>query len=276
MPWADAKDDWMFPCTFAQSDLIRIAYYLLRGILWLPGHGECGSVQLCSLQDIATLGPDRRDIHDGFALSKHTTSYPAFWGHKADELSVLAQEPNRYLTPLSVAKKGRPLRKTTDLWPLASTMLLAERLWVYTQSLVAVRVSEKVLSNVWWTVALQRDIATTEREKALIVWLNSTPGLLVFLSSRVETRGAWIDFKKANLKYLPVLDIASLSSTTTNKLASVYDDVGKDSLLSFPNIMTDPVRASIDQHIAQVLGWPDFSVLRKLLSKEPVVSMKRL
>ena len=50
------------------------------------------------------------------------------------------------------------------------------------------------------------------RAKALALWLNSTLGLTLLLGSRIETRGAWISFKKPTLKTLPVIDIDSLSS----------------------------------------------------------------
>jgi len=38
----------------------------------------------------------------------------------------------------------------------------------------------------------------------------------------------------------------------------------------------DPVRARIDQAVSQALGLPDFSILREMLAREPVVCLKRL
>ena len=43
-PWEDLKawGSWIMPCAFAQSELLRVAYDLLRGQLYLPGYGQVG------------------------------------------------------------------------------------------------------------------------------------------------------------------------------------------------------------------------------------------
>jgi hypothetical protein len=57
-PWEELKawGSWIMPCAFAQSELLRVAYHLLRGQLYLPGHGQMGEVALCPLKNFATLG----------------------------------------------------------------------------------------------------------------------------------------------------------------------------------------------------------------------------
>jgi hypothetical protein len=84
--------------------------------------------------------------------------------------------------------KWRNFRKSEDLWPLA------ERLRLNSQRLVAVRLNRPVLLNTWWPMSLREPSARLE--KALVLWLNSTPGLLVFLARREETEGSWVKFKK--------------------------------------------------------------------------------
>lgn len=277
-PWDDLKDQymWMLPCGFAQSDLIRAAYHLVQGNLWLPGYGRVGQVQLCALEEFGDLGPDRRDIYDGFDRSAAATVYPAFWGHNAKDVYTLAQEPNCYLSPLSRARKDRPLRKVEDLWPLAGKVLIAERLRLNTQKLAAARITRSVLSNVWWPFAFKDQLQTDQHEKAFVLWLNSTLGLLLFLVHRQETEGAWVDFKKPVLTMIPVLNLTALSSDQLRNLASAYDSLCNEAILPFPEMNTDPVRAEIDKSIAQVLKIPDFSSLRGLLGQEPVVCLRRL
>jgi hypothetical protein len=222
---------WILPCAFAQSDLIRVAYHLTRKNLWLPGHGVVGPLPLCPLKELGTLGPDRRDIHDGFELSKTPTAYPSFWGHDAKSVLTLAQKPNQHLSPLSKPKANRPLRKLEDLVPLASKVLIGERLWLKTQRLVALRVDESVLSNMWWTFAFQKEVASPQCEKALTLWFNSTLGVLLLLANREETRGAWVDFKKPVLTNQPVLDVRALSPEQQNAFVAAYDDVANDARL---------------------------------------------
>ena len=275
--WEDikAKSLWMLPCAFAQSDLTRTAYHLINGSLWLPGYGKVKDIPLCLLSDLGNLGPDRRDIHDGFNLSKAITAYPAFWGHDAKAVHTIGQKPNLHLTP-SKAKKGRHLRKVEDLWPLAGKILIAERLRLNTMRLCMIRLHRPVLSNVWWPLSLKGKAKSVQNEKALVLWFNSTLGLMTLFSHRVETEGAWVDFKKPNLSAMPVLDVRALTSAQKKALATAYNRLSKSSLLPLPEMNQDAVRAAIDTAIAKTLKLPDFSILRDLLSQEPVVCLRQL
>ncbi len=277
VPWTSIRDGlWMPPCAYAQSDLLRAALHLSQGSLWLPGRGVAGNVSLCHLGQLGELGPDVRDIHDGFRLAtgRTKTAYPAFWSHDAASVTTIAQGPNSYLSPLHRAKAGRSLRDATVLWPRSGRMLLVERTWLKTQRLAAVRLKDPVLSNVWWPLALQSQ--SEEDEKALALWLNSTLGLLVLWSHREETRGAWIKFKKPVLAGMPVLNVGALGAEQRQALAAAYDRLCQQPLLPFPQMAEDPVRAEIDSAIAIALGLPDFSILRQLLAQEPVVCLKPL
>ena len=277
-PWGEMRNwpAWILPCAFAQSDLTRAAYFLSGGELWLPGRKGSAQVPLKPLRDFAILGPDVRDIHDGFKVSQSATAYQAFWGHDAQAITNLEQEPNAFLMPLSEAKAGRPLRKTEDLWPLAGKIMLAERIRLNSQRMICLRVSQLSLSNSWWPVSLKEKFQREEIEKALALWLNSTLGLLLVIANRQETEGAWMKFKKPVLEKLPVLDFEGLSADQVRQLAAAYDEVRREELKPFPEMADDPVRDRIDQAVAKTLGLPDFSVLRRLLAQEPVVCLRRL
>ena len=265
---------WQFGCAFAQSELVRASFHLLQGSLYLPGANTCGTVSLCRLDALAQLGPDRRDIHDGFSLSDQPTAYPAFWGHDAEDVQTMRQVANRHLSPLPAAKPGRPLRRVRDLWPKASALLVADRLWLKTMRLAAVALDADVLSNVWWPLKLeaQQDGA----HKAIALWLNSTPGLLLLLGHRLETRGAWVGFKKPVLGSMPVLDVGALSASQLGAVGAAFDELADTALMSFPEMDHDPTRAAIDAAVAQALDLPDFSVLRELLAREPIISLRPL
>jgi hypothetical protein len=277
-PWEEVRQwpAWILPCAFAQSDLIRAAYFITKGELWLPGRRGFAPIPLKPLGDFAVLGPDVRDIHDGFSVSQHATAYQAFWSHDAQIIKSLEQEPNAFLMPLSEAKTGRHLRKAENLWPLAGRIMLAERIWMKTHRMLCLRLSQIVLSNTWWPVSLKEPFQNEEIEKALALWLNSTLGILLVLANRQETRGAWMKFKKPVLEGLPVLDMGGLSAGQLGQLAAAYDEVCREELQSFPEMDTDPVRARIDAAVAQALNLPDFSILRRLLAQEPVVCLRRL
>jgi hypothetical protein len=81
---------WSRACAFAQTDLNRAAYYLAQGKLQLPGQKTSFSIPLVPLSKIASIGPDRRDIADGFSPSNHFTSYPALWGHEPNTMQTIS------------------------------------------------------------------------------------------------------------------------------------------------------------------------------------------
>jgi hypothetical protein len=143
-----------------------------------------------------------------------------------------------------------------------------------TQRLVTVRTETPVLSNVWWPLRLPEP--NNNYEKALVLWLNSTLGLLILFSHREETQGAWIAFKKPALLELPVLDVRRLASQQIQRLVDAYDALGNQALLPFPQMENDTVRQAIDTAISEALRLPDLSILRKLLAQEPVVCLRRL
>jgi len=166
------------------------------------------------------------------------------------------------------------LRNINLLWPKAGQVLLAAGLRLNTQRLVAVRTQTPVLSNVWWPMRLLEQ--NDNYEKALILWLNSTLGLLILLSHREETQGAWMHFKKPVLSEMPVLDIRTLGVSQMKHLVDAYDTLSKQPLLSFPKMAKDPVREMIDTAISNALSLPDLSALRNLLAQEPVVCLQAL
>ena len=128
------SEPWIYGASFAQTDLCRAAYHLMYGKLYLPGTGMVGDLPLVELHRIGEVGPDRRDIHDGFKRSPSVTTYPAFWGHDSKKVRTIAQQPNAHLSPLTKAKAGRPLRSSTVLWQRAGRLLIAERLWLDTKT----------------------------------------------------------------------------------------------------------------------------------------------
>ena len=280
VPWEALSDSfWGFGVAFAQAELLRAFHYLKTGRVYLPGQGTTPEVKLTALADLGELGFDRRDIHDGFELAEAKSAYPAFWGHATASVASMNQSANRHLEPLSAAKKNRNLRKAADLWKSASRILLAERLRLNNTKVVTVRLGERALSNVWWTFTLRdgrRDIDTAE--KSLVLWLNSTLGLLLLLGHREETEGGWVGFKKPVLGAMPVLDIPRLSAKQRKALARAYDEFADANLLALPLMAGDQTRIAIDNAIAKALGLPDFGPLRELLAREPIicVTMDRL
>jgi hypothetical protein len=108
------------------------------------------------------------------------------------------------------------------------------------------------------------------------MWLNSTLGLLILLSSRAETEGAWVDFKKPTLQAMPVLDLTKLGGDDINLMSSTFDEIARQSIQPLKDIATDPARRRIDEVVCQVLRLPNLSDLRHSLGIEPILSLAPL
>lgn len=267
--------DWNKGAVFAQTELCRAAHQLSGGKVFVPGAGVVGKVPLTPIKDLGDVGPDRRDIWDGFDATDRVTEYPALWGHDTGAVICLGQRPNRYLRALAAARPGRTLRDAHLLWSRSGRLLVAERLWLTTTRLVALRMSEAVLSNTWWPIAIDvPGVSKVAAEKSLVLWLNSSLGLLSIMAARVDTRGAWIDLKKPTLQQLMVLDPRRLKESALTLLCETYDSLKNTEILPMPHIAIDTVRAEIDTAIAKALGVKDdFSRIRKLLAAEPIIAV---
>ena len=258
---------------FARADLIRSALKLLDdGEVWVPGEGEAVSIQLRRVGELGQVGPDRRDVWDGFERTDAVTAYPMVENHDTEQRKGLVAVPDKYLAPLARPRSGRRLKSVAQLWPKAGRLLVAERLRLDTTRVVAMRSNARVLSNVWWPIRVQ----DTPTEKALVVWLNSSLGLLTILTQRTSTEGGWVAMKKADLEELPVLDTRRLSQTQVQSLSGLFDGLAEAEFERLPGMATCSTRRFLDDGISRILGLPNLTKLRDLLASEPVVSNRRL
>jgi hypothetical protein len=269
----NSETPWSIPISFAQTDLCRAAYYLSRGKIFLPRLGQVGTIELVDLDEIAELGPDGRDVYDGFSLSSSPTPYPAFWGYDSDSVLKLTQNANQYLAPLTRALRGRNLRDAQLLWSRAGTLMLPKELRLTTSCLSAVVLPNRALSNVWWPTRcrVSGDDAQRSMERSLALWFNSTLGLFTLLMQRQETEGPWCKFPKAWYEGLPTLDLRALSSENLGTLDSLWQDVSEKQFLPLPQIATDPVRKHIDEVFSNIMKIPSLAEFREILSKEPLI-----
>jgi hypothetical protein len=273
--WSDLKalPHWLFPFAFAQGELVKTLLQLYRDGVFNETY-----LPLCPLQQLGELGPDVRDIYDGFEILEDTstpTNYPAFWRHDAETVTTLHQSPNAYLAPLRHPRPKRPLRDAELLWSRAGKVLIVERMGLNTQRLTAVLLPKPVLSMSWWPLKL-RDGLDDRHAKALTLWLNSTLGLFLLIANRLETHGAWVKFKKPTLHKLLVLDVRKLKDAQLRQLTNAFDRLADVPLHPLPQMADDEGRAAIDEAISQVLGLGDLTKLRRALAREPVITLAPL
>lgn len=258
---------------FARADVIRAAMLLLEGGgVWTPGARSATKVPLCALDEIGEIGPDQRDVMDGFERTDTITAYPMVENHDTKQRTSLATEPDKYLAPLAVARRGRRLKPASQLWDKAGRLLVSERVRLNTVRVVSMCADRPVLSNVWWAVKTDKDGI----DKAIAVWLNSSLGILTLLATRNTTMGAWVKLKKADLKEMLVLDVRAISEAQLQALADLFDDLADEEFERLPRMAECAARRCLDDGVSAILGLPDLSGLRRLLATEPVVANARL
>ena len=258
---------------FARADVTRIASRLLRdGSVRMPGAREVGSIPLTTLTELGQIGPDVRDVWDGFERTQSVTAYEMIDGHDTDKRTRLLAEPDNYLSPLTTPRPRRKLKPLDLLWPKAGKLLIGERLRLNTCRTIAICTERQVLSNVFWPV----NVGDTGRERPLVLWLNSSLGLLSLLATRNTTEGPWVKLKKADLAEMPILDVRQLTQDQLDALHALFNEMAEDEFLPLPQMADDPARAKLDDGLSEILGLPDLEPLRRLLASEPVVSNRRL
>ncbi len=265
---------WNQEAAFSQTDLNRVAYHLKEGQIYIPGRGAIASIPRIHLQGLGELGPDRRDIHDGFRPTPDPTPYAAFWGHSTDLVRHLSQTPNRHLSPLGRPLPGRPRRDPHLLWSRSGRLLIAERLRLNTVRVLSVYLDRQVLSNTWWPfVAFTGgSVPAEEIERILVLWLNSTLGVISLIAARVDTEGAWVDLKKPSLEATIVMNASVLSREQRRMLIETYEEISEQDFLRLLEINHDVVRSRVDSAIMTAFGCSeDLAVLREMLSVEPLM-----
>jgi hypothetical protein len=270
LPAPKGSDNWT-SAIFSQSYLARVHWNLEKNAsLVLPGALKKHTIPLCRLDELGTLGYDVRDIADAFEVDRTAaqwTPYPAFWDHDAERVVQIAQKPNAFLIPRTKPIEGRKLKSATAVWGKAGSILLVSRLWPITHKVLATGFGSKVLGNTWW--AFDDSALPEEQRKVLLLWLNSTLGLLFYFGRRAITRSAWMQMKKPPWEAMPVLDVRKLNTTQLSSLASTYDSFATQALRPLGQLDRDPTRLRIDDALCKALSLPALDPIRGLMVREP-------
>lgn len=257
---------------FAQEKAVRSLLELESGNLTIPGIDGPFVIPMTTLGQLGGLGYDRRDITDAFELrSKNKGDFAAFWGHESSEVKTISQDPNASLDALTIARPNRNLKNANTVWQKSGDILLAERIRTNTHKVLGVHLNEDVLGNTWWAFKSKLNV---KQKKALSLWINSTPSILLFLGRKVVTEGAFMQMKKPAWKSMPVLDVKSLTAKQLDSLATAYDRLGKLELKALSLLAKDPARQEIDDAISASLSAPGLGIMRNLISREPSLAPK--
>ena len=168
-------------------------------------------------------------------------------------------KPNAYIAPKSTDVEEQA-KKIFDIFA-GRILIPGVNIWWDTLHVIVLYSDERILSNTHYAIALNvQGELEPHAEKALVLWFNTTWGLLTILINREETRGPWTQVKMGQWLLMPVLDVISLDRDTVKRLADVFDKYANKRLrripLQFNPKNPDPVRLEIDINFLKVLS-PD-------------------
>ena len=219
------------------------------------------------LRKLADVGPEGRRIRDAYTRQAMPTESGrrALWHHKTDVTQSMAAETDVYIEP-----KKPKVPMAEGYWAQRSRLLLPHRLWLPLAKVAMVMLPEPAVGSIWTPCRPnQPDIA-----KSLCLYLNSTLGLLSMLGERDNRKPSYPSFSLDTLRSLPVPDFTMLDEPTLDLLSDAFDCLQHETLLSFPEIADDPVRAQIDDAVIHALGldaeW--VATIRRELAREPSVT----
>ena len=188
-------------------------------------------------------------------------------GHK--DTAEIQESPHCWLVPLPGCEQ-----KAKTHFAKAGRIVINESFRFNTARRFASLISEPVQAAHYWPVKLRKE--TEPRLKALTVWLNSTPTVLLVAHMSQSTHGAKVGFSQGAAKELPVPDLDALKPAQLRKLAGAFDAVVAatnrgEGLLPLPRMVDDPTRKMLDDAVSDALGLGDLRPLRAALAAEPII-----
>jgi len=258
------ETNWMAPCLFAHPDLNRRTLQTLT----------C-DLPMTALRDLAAegtlgLGIDIRQVKEHFDETDAPTAYPVVWGHQGRMNTLHLSEGH-----IGYGRPRRGERSASLHGRYEAHLLIAERPHLSTEALLAVWSPRATLATAFWEVRLKDE----RLEPLLLVWLNSTYGLVGYLSHSTSSMGDIFKTKKQQLEAIRVPASSVLSPVECDEfLRGIVDEP----LGPFPAEFAaaargQGVRRTLDRFLHERLALPGIRREEyELLSRDPVVCKVRL
>jgi len=175
--------------------------------------------------------------------------YQVLWGTEEKYRLTMRIRPNAYVAPKSKTVEDKAIN-TFNAYA-GKILIPGVNVRWNTSHVIVLYCNEKLLSNTHYAINLNVEKSMEKfAEKALVLWFNTTWGLLSILINREETEGPWAQIKMGQWMLMPVLDITSLNIDTLKRLANIFDKYADKPLRRIPEQFNpenpDPVRLGID------------------------------
>ena len=205
VPQQVLEGNWQAPATFFHPDLNRMALSLLTR------RDLCKFDTLCQrVQGKVGIGPDIAQVKTNFGHASQMNLFPLVLGHQKEMNSLK-------LTEASVTY-GSPKKKNAENLHsrFASRLLLAERPHFTTEALLAMISPEKVLATAFWEITASSNLT----EDYILLFMNSTYGIILFMSQSTSSMGDIFKLKKDQLTNLKLPQPTTLNAADLSSLRS--------------------------------------------------------
>ena len=279
----------------ADITLAQSAYQLVnKSRIWLPTQHESKAVDIpmATAAQIGEIGPYHLDVSrrhsDGtrrpFELrplqGDTVPTYPILSAHNADRERTMMFGADHDGIPYRAADKEEQAavdQKIADLFATASHCHSNLDFRFNSQSTAMQFTERKTIGGTAW-ISIQ--LPEAAHEKALVLWANTTLGLLMFWwhSSKQQTgRGR---LTKTTLQTLPILDVTALDDAQLEAAARLFDEMNQLPLRPLHELDSDDNRKTLDRRFyGEALGLDDsiladggpLDILRQKLCREPSI-----
>ena len=280
----------------ADLSLAQTAYQLINEErLWLPAmnQSETVNIPLATVAQIGGIGPYHADINGDTSTggirgpfvispiqSNSVPTYPVLWSHDAERERTMSFEGDSEGVPRqgSTSEEQDIVdRKVERIWNTASHCHFNHSFGFNCQSTGIQFTHRKTIGGRAW---LSIKLSSVDVEKALVVWANTSLGLLLhWWHANKQQPGRGI-IGKSMLQTLPILDVTALEPKLLAEAVKLFDSMNEQRLLPLHELDTDPVRKELDEAFARnVLRLPEsiltsggpLELLRMKLSREPSI-----
>jgi hypothetical protein len=238
--------------------------------IWLPtiSKSEAASISIATVAEIGEIGPIHRDINgntptggirgpfDIVPLQPNSApTYPALWAHEAEKERAMSFGPDSEAVPRrgsSPAEQADLDSKIARIWDTASHCHFNCDFRFNSQSTGMQFTPKKTIGGTAW---LSIRLSSVGQEKTLVLWANTTLGLLLRWWHSNKQQAGRGRIGKSALQTLPVLDVTALTPKQIKEAVRIFDAMSGQQLLPLHEIDKDPVRKELDEQFARtVLG----------------------
>lgn len=280
----------------ADLSLAQAAYQLAdKNCIWLPGmdKSQAVGVPITTVGAIGEVGPVHRDINgknpnDSIrgpfsikdAKANSVPTYPVLWAHDAKREQTMSFDGDSEGVPLKgadVEEQESIDTKVSNIWATASHCHCNLDFRFNSQSTGMQFTPRKTIGGRAW---LSIQLSSAEQEKALVLWANTSLGILLRWWHSNKQQSGRGNIGKSTLQTLPIVDITTLDAKGLAKAVKLFDEMCEKQLLPIHEIDKDPIRKELDERFArEVLGIPEpilapggaLEVLRMKLALEPSI-----